>query len=157
LRKSNPTPGAFEIPRIPGNNIFVKEIVAPLGQFCLGSQPVKVVVQNTGTNRLTNFPIYWSANNTNQTSYNYTGILDTVMEIGKIIASITLRIFQFSTYNTALKVWAHNTADIDRSNDTMSYTLKQIPLILTAQNDTICAIAKAPLDLTPADGFLPHS
>lgn len=152
-RKQFPTPGAYEIPLIVGNNLNLKEIVTPVGNYCSGVQPVKIAISNEGTTQLSNFQINWQVNNVAQTPYSYTGTLDTFLGSGKQIDTITIGSVNIPSGNSNIIVWSNLTVDNDRSNDTIMETFTTQNMIVSSAMDTICYNKDITLLVTPNNDY----
>lgn len=71
---STPDMGADEFTP-PSNDAGVNSIDYPTGNYCVGTQNVKVTITNYGAATLTNVKINWTVNGTTQTQYSWTGSL----------------------------------------------------------------------------------
>ena len=115
LRAANPDMGAKEFaPCI--NDAGVNEFWGLSNPLPVGSQSIKVILQNQGTNTLTSATIQWEVNGVAQTPYSWTGSLTE-----KQNAIITIGNYSFGAGSVfKLKAWMispNGTTDCDNFND----------------------------------------
>ncbi|MBE0646012.1 MAG: hypothetical protein IH600_18160 [Bacteroidetes bacterium] len=104
------------------NDAGISSIDSPVN-FCAGVQPVKVTLQNFGTNRLLSATINWKLNNVTQPPYSWTGMLDTV-NLATRQTQVTLATQNFASgtpYNiVAWTTMPNGVVDTITKNDTSS-------------------------------------
>jgi hypothetical protein len=109
------------------NDAGVASIDSPLN-FCAGTLPVSITLQNFGTNQITSATINWRLNGVLQTPVSWTGLLDTLTANSRR-TSVTLHpgyTFAANTPYTIL-VWTsspNGVTDPNSSNDSMTVTRK---------------------------------
>ncbi|MFM9027646.1 MAG: right-handed parallel beta-helix repeat-containing protein, partial [Bacteroidota bacterium] len=126
IRSNPPDLGAKEF-SICSNDAGVHEFWGLANPLPVGVNPIRVVLQNHGSNNLTSTTIFWSVNGVAQTPYSWTGNLspaqNTVVNIGT---------FPFASGSTfKLKGWTgsvNGSADCDNYNDTCSAIELATPL-----------------------------
>ncbi len=115
-RGSSPDFGAMEYNPC-SQDAGVNEFVGLVNPLSIGSQDVKVELQNQGTEVLTSAVIHWEVNGVAQTPYNWSGSLDY-----KANAEVTIGTFSFAGGESyKLKAWTENPnggADCNIYNDT---------------------------------------
>ncbi len=96
----------------------VNEFTGLVNPLAVGTQPLKVELQNQGTNPLTSAVIHWEVNGTSQTPYNWTGTLGYKGNTEVIIGSYTFQ----GGESYKLKAWTvspNGGADCNHDNDTI--------------------------------------
>lgn len=76
-------------PSLP-NDAGISNIISPVSACAGSNQAVEVEIKNFGINQITSAQIKWTLNNIPQTTYNFTGLLDTVNGIGPNTANVTI-------------------------------------------------------------------
>jgi hypothetical protein len=107
------------------NDAGVASVDSPLN-FCAGTYPIAITLQNFGSNQITSVNINWSLNGVPQAPVAWTGLLDTLNSTTRR-TSITLHpAYSFSSgVPYAIKAWTsmpNNVADTVNRNDTISVT-----------------------------------
>ena len=109
------------------NDIGIGGLIAP-SNFCPGTEPVIVQVNNDGLNAVANYSIAWELNGISQSNISITSPLDTVNGVGANSANVTLGNVLFSAGQTTnIKAWTFNpngVSDTSNFNDTLSIVLK---------------------------------
>lgn len=156
LRPSNPTIGAFEAMAAIPNNASLPALINPVGNFCSGSQQVKVVIKNSGTNNITSAQINWKVNGVVQTPYSYTGTIVPLSAAGNNTDTVVIGTYAFAAGNSNLQVWTtlpNGTTDSDPTNDTLNAVITPAVFSITATADTLCGSGLDTLRLLPATGY----
>jgi hypothetical protein len=156
LRNNPPTIGAFEV--VTGaNNASLPALITPTGNFCPGSQAVKVVVKNSGANAITSVQINWKINGVTQTPYAWTGTLvPATSATGANTDTVVIGTGTFPAGANSLVVWTtvpNGTTDSDPTNDTLNATVTPANFTISSTADTICASGTATMQLSPATGY----
>jgi len=155
-RSTTPTIGAFEV--VTGaNNASLPALITPTGNFCPGSQSVKVVVKNSGANSITSVQINWKINGVTQTPYAWTGTLvPATSTTGANTDTVVIGTGTFPAGANSLVVWTtvpNGTTDSDPTNDTLNATITPANFSISSTADTICASGTATMQLSPATGY----
>lgn len=100
LRSPIAYPGADEALRIPANIDITPITFAPTGSsVCDGTQPLWVVVRNSGTATIDSFFVNWSINNVTQAQVHWTGTLLPWDTVHVFVGSMTTTIGTVDTLN----------------------------------------------------------
>lgn len=123
---TNPDFGAKEYNKCPAD-AGINAVLSPENPLTGGPQDVIVLLQNQGTNSLSNVNIHWSVNGIDQTTFPWTGSLP---ENGN--AQVTVGNFNFQPgLIYSIKTWTaqpNNLADCNPYNDTIFSTQLAVPL-----------------------------
>ncbi len=154
-RHTSPTPGAFEIPVITGQDASVISVLDPAGIFCAGSQQVRAVISNVGTARLSGIDVKWALNGTLQTPYTYAGLLDTPGGTQRTTDTVVIGSVAIPHGIHTIKVWTEVSNDQNTQNDTMTLSVSPTRFLISSQ-DTVCSGAPVELmQLSPSWGYQP--
>ncbi|MCC5916144.1 MAG: T9SS type A sorting domain-containing protein [Cryomorphaceae bacterium] len=72
-RTPKPTPGAFELPPLPGIDLGILGFHLD-NVTCIGNRPIRIIVYNNGGDTVTQFSVEWKVNTLAQTTFTTTGI-----------------------------------------------------------------------------------
>jgi len=124
---SNPTQTitfTFFKPSSP-NDAGVSAITSPLN-FCAGTYPIIVQLENFGTQQITAAKIKWTLNGAPQPDYNWTGLLDTLTSTTRKTLVTLNPAYNFASgVPYTIKAWSsipNNVADTVNRNDTTTAT-----------------------------------
>lgn len=134
-------------------DVSITGIITPTGSFCSGMHEVKAIVRNMGSNTVNNFPIQWSINNNNQTTYTYSGTLQPNNSSGRYIDTVVLGTVNFPTGSQNVRVWSNLNNDINRNNDSASSTVTPTSFTVSALQDSICTRNSTTITLSPTNGI----
>ncbi|RLD22365.1 MAG: hypothetical protein DRI69_01415 [Bacteroidetes bacterium] len=125
---TNPDIGADEVEGFDDN--LAPLAIFPQSPFASGTQAVKVIVRNLGSNAVTSFNLDWTVNDAAQTQFVFAGALAGLASDTFSIGSI---MFDLGTPHT-IRTWTsmpNNTADAQPANDTL-----QVDSLYTALGGT---------------------
>ena len=128
------------------NNAGVTDIISPVDD-CEGiTQNVEAVVKNLGSNQINNVEVHWKLNNVAQTTFNYSGLLDTANGTGPDSAIVTLGSVSLTAGVTEeIVAWTempNNLVDSVKRDDTTAVSVKgfdfpTVSMIVIPRN-TLC-------------------
>lgn len=120
IRNTPPDIGAYEFAGTINNDLGISALVSPSTPFSSGSYPIKVRINNYGTNTITSATIKYSINNGTPVSYSYSGTLAPCDTTTLTISPSNVTFNIGSTYS--IKVWSeapNAQVDGNRLNDTI--------------------------------------
>ncbi|MCZ7556700.1 MAG: T9SS type A sorting domain-containing protein [Bacteroidia bacterium] len=116
----------YAAPVFAPNDAGIESIDSP-SSFCAGSHPVTVTLRNHGSQQLTSATINWSINGVPQTSYSWTGLLDTTtLQARQTSVNLGTRTFASGIPYTIV-AWTtspNGVPDTVNTNDTASVTVR---------------------------------
>ena len=139
------------------NDATLPALITPTGNFCAGSQQVKVVIKNNGNNNIVGAQINWKLNTVTQTPYSYTGTLvPSGAPSGNNTDTVVIGTANFPAGANNLVIWTtvpNGVADGYPANDTLTTVLTPANFTLTSTADTVCGSGTATMQLSPSTGY----
>lgn len=121
----------------------VTALDTPATRSCAGNKSVVVTIKNQGKRQFSNVDVYWTWNGVSQTTFSYSGTLDTINGSGNSSAKVKLGTKSFTTgKNDTLVVWTKNPGGVNDSLN-INDTLKAI--IYTGYRDTLTVGGSSPM------------
>lgn len=109
------------------NDVGVAAVDSPVA-FCQGTHPVVVSLLNFGNNPITSATVNWEVDGVPQTSYSFSGSIDTIGGTGSHLASMNLGTVSWSNNNPkTITVWTtspNGQSDPVTANDTLEVTVQ---------------------------------
>jgi hypothetical protein len=120
------------------NDAGIDSIKSPVDSVCPVSQPIKVHLQNYGSNSLSTVSIGWSINDTLQTSYSWSSTL-----AYDSATTVTIGNYKLSPGLNKIKAWTskpNGVIDSMPGNDTVVFyvPVKSLPVAKTIHSTNIC-------------------
>lgn len=109
------------------NDAGINALIEPQN-FCSGTQPVSVSIQNYGINQINGLTINWEVDGAAQPPVSYNGLLDTFNGTGRNIDTVSLGTLAFTSNQVrTIKAWTSNPnglQDTSNTNDTIEVVVR---------------------------------
>ncbi len=119
------------LPKKGFNNASVSALTLPAAPFCSGSQPVQVLLKNTGYNQINSVNVFMEADGVLQPVTTYTGLIDTIGSIAGNSALVSIGNVNYSNAPRTLRIYTsepNGIADTVNRDDTLVITHRSSPL-----------------------------